>query len=977
MNMNSSNKLLFSFMLLILSFSVFSEKREKDLLSLINLEIKSIEKVKKKGEQLDYRLFELYSEKTKIMRRTEHELALKDQAAGKKVNKTEYYKQSQLVFNHAYKFGQAFFKAYPKSRYLSNVYYGLASNQIEVQNTIEKDQKEIIEWLTMALKKANNPEKKYLSQVKLAEVYYTVKNYELAIKNFEPVIKNKNDRWYTKNIYNLSWCYFQTKEYDKAVAFALTAYKYSKIKKYENVSEQSMDALDYFFVFSKRPDEAIAFHIKNNTDPVSRMEHFVKLLNLSQKFISSDVALQTEKPARAFCLKMKDYSCLFHMSAFKLDVYKEGKNYDQHLVTVRNIHKEVTALKNSKIAYDENTLNQIINNIGETASTFQQLAYKSHYAFKNNAEDTYKTIIEYYQTLKFLNPTFHHEYAFLQAELSYKEKKYNEAGKFYYESLTKVDKKTTPPEFAEKLFKSMIALANDASFGDKVFFEKVHVSYIDYYQTDDRVIPIYQALFKFYQSEKQYPKSEELLVSYSTKIPKEIQTHKEMMKVVLNNYITTKDSTKLNDWITQLKKGFLKFEKPFIEQNVAILAQLLFEKAQQKEAQKDYAAAIKEYQAIVDNKDYATEIKADSLYNIAINYIRLRDADKSISHLKESLRLKTKKDLLKKVSDLQVIAREYVTLQSLNSSSMVYKFLFKNFCQELASPDATFLTYTQIEIAQNRTQIFNNPEEFKKCVFKNDSIKLARSIYIDWLWENKKFMELADLHKRPDYALHFDEIFHEFYSIIWRFEENSKDPEYILAKEQLEKFYNATKSKLNEESHAKYAALEAWKSEGQELQNFEKHFVKLGEVSGDIATLQPKLETELNKLMELKDTKLANIEKIKDPNLYQAELYGLTMRFQVAKHWIGLWKCKSKNPDEPNQWLEVQKQVTQGLNDQMISFKDAISKVISNGALPLMSLQKVRGDADFEQYFYQAPIDRPHFIRTRGLASNQASGEGK
>lgn len=969
----NSNKWYIALSLIFLLFSseVFSKKREKDLLSLINLEIKSIENVSKKGEQLDYRLFELYSEKTKILRRTEHEKMLKDQTAGKKIHKESYYLPSQKIFNHVHKFGLTFLKAYPKSRYQSNVYYGLASNQIEVQNTIEKDQKILIEWLIMAYKKANNAEKKYLSQVRLAEVYYTVKDYENAIKNFEPVIKNKKDKWYTKNIYNLAWCYFQTKEFEKSVSYALTAFRASKNKHYENVSEQAMDALDYFYVFSKRPDEAVSFHIKNNQDPNSRMDHFVKLLDLSQKFISSDVALQTEKPARAFCSKMRDYGCLFNMSAFKLDVYKESKNYDQHLLTVRSLLREYNALIKSKTKYDENIFNGIINNIGETASTFQQLAYKSHYAFRDNAEETYQTIVEYYQTLKVFNPSFHHEYAFLQAELSFKEKKHAEAGKFYYESLSKVDKAKTPHEFVEKLFKSMISLANDASFGDKQFFEKVHVSYIDYYQNEERVIPIYQALFKFYQSEKHYQKSEELLVAFSTKMPKEEPIQKEMMKVVLNNYITTKDSSKLNEWIGKMRSGFLKFNKAFIDQNVGILAQLLFEKAQQKEAKKDYVAAISEYQAIVDSKEYTNEIKADSLYNIAINYIRLKDADKSIDALKASLKQKNRKDLLKKVPDLQVIAREYVVLQSLPSSSAVYKFLFKNFCPELANPDATFLTYTQIEIAQNKTNIFKNNEDFKKCVLKNDSMKVARSLYLNWLWENKKYMELADLYKRADYALHYDEIFHEFYSIIWRFEERSVDPEYVMVKEQLEKFYKALSGKLSADSQAKYASLQTWKEEGKQLEEFQKHFQLLGDVKGDIASLQPKLETELNTLMQLKDTKLAKIEKIKDSNLYQAELYGLTMRFQIAHEWLGRWTCNSKSPEELKQWAEVQKQISQGLKDQMTSFKDAISKVISSGALPLMSLQKVRGDAQFSQYFYQATQYNPHFIRTRGLATSE------
>lgn len=972
----SSKKLLIFFSLLmslLTSEIVLAEKREKDLISLIDMEIKAIENVKKKGEQLDYRLFELYSEKTKILRRTEHENMLKDQSSGKKINKSVYYRPSELVFEHTTKFGHAFLSAYPKSRYQPNVYYGLASNQIEIQNSIERDQKILIEWLTLALKKASSEEKKYIYQVKLAEVYYTIKNYDLAIKNFEPVIKNKNDKWYTKNLYNLSWCYFQTKEYEKAVALASKAFFSSKNKNYENVGEQAMDALDYFYVFFKKPEKAIAFHIKNNHDAINRMEHFVKLLILSQKFISSEVALQTERPAREFCLKIKDFNCLFKMSAFKLDVYREDKSYDLHLATIRSILVEFNALKTAKLAYDQETLNVIINNIGETASTFQQLAYKSHYTFRNSQEETYKTIVEYYDALKIFNPPFHYEYAFLQAELSYKEQKYKDAGAYYYESLSKSDKKSTSPVFLEKLFKSMLALANDVNFADKEFFEKVHVSYLAYYEKDERVVPIYEALFKFYQTEKKYAKSEELLLSFSKSLPKHILIHKEMTKVVLNNYILTKDTAKLNNWIVSLKKGFLSFDHFFIEQNLKILAQLLFEKAQQKEKKREYAAAILEYQSIVDSKEYSTEIQADSLYNIAINYINLRDPERSLSALKKSLRLKTRKDMLKKIDDLQSIAKEYVILQSLTASSTVYKFLFKNYCPELSNPDAVLLTYAQIEIAQDKESIFVSSDGFNKCVFKDDSMKIVRTMYIDWLWGKKKFMDLASLSMKPEFVLHYDDIFQEFYSLIWRFEEDSKDVEFSMIKTQLEKFYSSTKEKLNKDSLARYTALEAWKEEGLKLQTYEESLKKLGALVGNINFLQPKLETELNTLMQIKDSKLSSVEKIKDANLYQAELYSLTMRFQMAKYRIGLWKCNSKNPEEIKQWQEVQKQIDKGLTEQMIGFKEAISKVIANGALPIMSLKKVRGDVEFDEFLYDSISSRQHFLRTRGLATANPS----
>lgn len=963
-----TNVFLLILYFLIIDFS-FAEKREKDLLSLINLEIKTIEHVSKKGEQLNYRLFELYSEKTKIMRRAENELMLKDQAAGKKINKNSYYKNSQAVFNQALEFGQKFVKQFPKSRYQSSVYYGLASNQIEVQNNVEGDKKILIEWLNIAIQKAVSDEKKYLSQVKLAEVYYTIKEYELAIKMYKPVIQNSNDKWYTKNLYNLSWCYFQTKNYSKSIELAKIAFFKSKNKKYENVAEQSMDALDYFHVFNQSPELGVAFHIKNNPDQNSKMEHFIKLLNLSQKFISSEVALKTEKPARSYCLQQKDFACLLHMSSFKLDIYKEGKRYDEHADTVKNALREYQMLQQNKIAFDTQVLSSIINNVGETASTFQQLAYKSHYAFRNNKDETYKTIIEYYGALKVFNPTFHHEYAFLQGELSYKEERFELASQYYLESLSKINSKSTPIEFSQKLFKSMLALANDARFNNKAFFEKSHMAYIAYHDTQDITIPIYQALFKFYQAEKRYDQSETLLLAFVAKLPKQASLQQEMTKVVLNNYISLKNIEKVNYWINTLKKGFLSFDKKFIDQNVIILAQLLFENAQKKEMQKDYLGAIAEYTKINENKDYPTEIKADSLYNIAVNYIQLRDPDKSFSHLKESLRLKTRKDMLKKINDVQIIAKEYVVLQSLPSASSVYKFLLKNYCTELNNLDAIFLTYAQVEMAQDDVTLFKNSADFKQCVFSEDSLKIARNLYVEWLIKNEKYSDVADLATRPEYKLQLDTIFQEFYARYWRFENKAESSSFSQFNKHLERFYVNAKNFLKEESHLKYTSLKSWENVSQSLAQYEDEIKKSGVIKGDMQHLQPILESALEKLMKLKDEKLSKVEKINDPNLYQAEIYSLTKKFQMTNNWIGTWVCKSKKAEDHSQWNEVKIQVQKGLNDQIVSFKEAISSLISKGALPLVELQNVRGDFEFDKYLYEKHESSPFFIRHRSLSS--------
>ncbi len=408
----------------------------------------------------------------------------------------------------------------------------------------------------------------------------------------------------------------------------------------------------------------------------------------------------------------------------------------------------------------------------------------------------------------------------------------------------------------------------------------------------------------------------------------------------------------------------------FIDANVKILAQLLFERAQEKEKKHEYAAAIAEYEKIVQNKEYPDEVRADSMYNISINYLNLKIAPQSYSWLKDSIRLKTQEEIAKKVTDIEAIAHDYVIIQALPEASSLYKYLLKNQCNLLKDVDSSFLVYSQLEITQKRVGIFDNISMAGPCTLKKDTYSVVRSLYIDWLWQEKLYLKIGNLSKNSDYKEHWDAIFHTFYLTYWRFNNYDNNPEFVLFNEQMKKFFEITRSTLSETSIMKFSAIESWKQEDESILNYQQKIKRKGAQLGSLKFLQPQLETELQELMDLKESKLKIVDSLKDPNLYQAQFYSLISRFQTAKDWLSTWQCKAANPNEKAQWVEVQKQVMQGLDEQVTSFKDVVSNVLSKGAIPLSGLQKVRGDATFDKYFYEDKKGATHFIMYRATASS-------
>ena len=75
------------------------EERWKRLMALVNDEIKTIKGNKYSGAELKHRLFELYSEKIKLIRQKENEMFLKaSQKSGKPIEKEKFFNTTNLVY---------------------------------------------------------------------------------------------------------------------------------------------------------------------------------------------------------------------------------------------------------------------------------------------------------------------------------------------------------------------------------------------------------------------------------------------------------------------------------------------------------------------------------------------------------------------------------------------------------------------------------------------------------------------------------------------------------------------------------------------------------------------------------------------------------------------------------------------------------------------------------------------------------------
>ncbi len=924
-------KLLLFLITFILANPSFAEeakkkelKREKKLLRLVEAEIRSITKVKSKKDKLAYRLFELYSERVKLHRKLEEEKVVKGKVPKSKayIASTRYYQEAQL-------FGKAFLKQYPRSGYLANTYMTLATNLLEIENSPKRDQKELVFYLSKAVQSARASSVKHTARTKLAELYYILEDFKSAIKYYEVVTRVSNDPWFTKNLLNLSWCYFQEKRYQDAIDRSMLAYKKSTQRGYTDVRDQVSDAMNYFYTFNRQPERAIEFHVRYTKKDLD--QKFIQLLNLSLNHISSTVALRAEVKARRYCTIKKDFGCLYLMSQFKLNIYKDAKDYENHYRSVVSLVKEYKMLNKTQIKNYSDVTNEAINNIAELSSYIQSLAYKDHYILNGGREATYGRLINNYNQLKVLNKSFTYEYAFLQGELSYKEKRYNYSAKFYIESLDATPK-DIKEKFYPKLFKSMFSLANEKSYDNKNYFEKAYMSYIKWKPKDPETSKQYDRLFKFYLTEKDMKKVVMLVDYYHKNIPSKLKDQKDMIRTVLNHYIKIKDTNALATWVKKLQGGYLKFTKGFIEKNITILAQLLFQRTKRFEELGKTKLAIKEYEKIYSNEIYPLRIKNDSAFNVSVIYLKYGMVQKSYDWMEKVLKKHDPKNLIPKIDVILTTAQQYYLLQSPERSHDLYKFVTENYCDKSKTYPQHYTQIQELNLALRHYQTFNLTHKRSAiCKVDDKLVTISKGSYVDLIVQEGNIAVLNKYIKnKPAFKEYQSLVFTDLLNRFWQ--ENFEHGNLVGNKnfENLQSYANGNKY-LSSQNWADMRLLTTFVNYYQTAMGTDTRIPDMKQF--DVEKFNNAFNNSLSKLTLLKENGMALANNAGDPNVYSATLATIYHKFAQFQDVILSYPVRSKDKLLIKEVKKNFSMITGMLSQQMQQIKTSYSQSDKNNVV--------------------------------------------
>ncbi|RPJ77602.1 MAG: tetratricopeptide repeat protein, partial [Alphaproteobacteria bacterium] len=242
-----------------------SAEKWSKIMGLVNNEIQTIKNNRYSGPELKHRLFELYSEKIKLIKEKENLNLLKsDPKTVAAKGKEAFFKSSREQYMTAQKFALGLMADYPKYNRTNEIYYALAINSRDYGTSHDTEQ-----FLKLAIKFGNeNSKTMFNAKTALAEYYYNSKKYHDAISYYNDILKSAQDEWYGKHLYNASWCYLKERNFKKALELIKESYETTKNKKFVSMNEQIISAIGIFFVQADATREGITFY-EQNTSPSS------------------------------------------------------------------------------------------------------------------------------------------------------------------------------------------------------------------------------------------------------------------------------------------------------------------------------------------------------------------------------------------------------------------------------------------------------------------------------------------------------------------------------------------------------------------------------------------------------------------------------------------------------------------------------------------------------------------------------------
>lgn len=774
---------LFIFTISITSFADDVEERRQKIIEIIDEEINEIDRLSSQQQnspQFLLRKAELNLEKARLWREKENAdyLALKENVR-RKVNKNNYFKKSNLYFNSANKLCLLLIRKYPRYSSIGDAYYILGYNAKEANN-----QKQAARYLNSAKSKTRDPKTKIRTQITLAEVYYNEKKYSRAVPLYEQALKTKQDKWWTKDAFNLGWSYYQIGNISKAISTMEEVYSLSENPKYIDMRRDVARDIGLFYATSGRIDQGIRFFQKRDEDFSKKLLGIAIVLQQQGQFLKA-------KSVLSYALKYaknEEQKIEIHMSL--LELYERGNQMQSHQKTVNTLFKYY---KNDQLSKDQLSVYKF--QLEKVSANLQrQVISKTYKRVLKVRQAKANQALDYFEKLSRIDDKKRAEYKYLKAETAFVVGYTTSAFNFYKETF-EVSKEGE--KFKRLSMDGMLAALGamkQQSYASNVY---VFEAYLKNWPNDSKSQSIYTRLFNNYMGAKKYDKARSVLDRYKQYYKKDYKTQEAMIAQLMDEDRKKGNNGAIRDWISAIKAGEYSVSNKYLIKLQELLTTLQIEDVQKELGKGNKKVALVGYHNILKDPFSTKKSKINAKYNLSALYFELNDPINAYKWSVEALKEMETKDVINFSTSFITIANYLFSSLEFARSATLSEYYIAKICstkyrkKNTSFKNAVFIYLAEGDIEKAEKMISVG----KQCRISDNDLNLAKFELMRELKSKKRYEEyekyVAELVKTKKYTSRMIDEYLFLKNLYYNLGETQKAQGYLNYAWKL--YYNAKK----------------------------------------------------------------------------------------------------------------------------------------------------------------------------------------
>lgn len=787
--------LKFFLLSLILINSLWAAKlslddRRKKILAIVDEELSEVSRLAKqqnyKSPDTLFRVSELNLEKARLYREAENEqyLAIPPEER-RKVRKADFFSNSSKYFDAANDAGLVVVKKFPRYKGIGDVYYILAYNYKELgNNTLAQ------KYFKLSAKDAPQNSKVGLkSKLALADYYFNDNKFREAIPLYEASVNKIDEKWWTKDAFNLAWSYYRVKNYDRAINLMKEVHQKSKSNKYVDMSNLVERDIGIFYVDAGRINDAIKFY---ESLGLNYTEQFVKIAN---SIVNQGRFAQAESLLEQAKKNEKNRDRKVEILIAELNLFDKFNKINEHLAACKEL---VEMNKQSALPGDQ--LTRLNYHVNKKAAELQKVTASTTYKDvpKVRAQKA-RAAIQYFELAAILSPGQKAEKVFFQGETAYAANNFSRALPLYITAFDTA-KASGDKKIMSQSLDGMLSALGQPSLRKKTAeanYVPVYSRYLSFDNRSDKANSVYVKLFNSQYSAGDVPAAEKTMSEFAQNFPKDYKTQEGMLAKVMEHYRKRKDYGPVKSYVNRINDGEFKVSKKYADALRSLMTKIQIEGVQTSLEKGDKAVALKGYHQIYDSSESTPKAKTNAAYNLAALYYEMGDANLTYQWSVTAL-----KDM--EVNEVSKFADSFLSMASglflkqhfAQSSDLSYRILGKLCKENSSNKTVAYKNAVFIALANNELDKAIEVKEFGKSCLIPDTVvaEVTFEIMKDqarakrWEAYEKSLVELEKNSKNyPQLIRPYEELRREFLSI------GSNDEARAIAEKQ-NRFYNQAKA---------------------------------------------------------------------------------------------------------------------------------------------------------------------------------------